>query len=67
MISYQIIQLYQINTDQSIFLCKENDYFKSLRNKVQHLVKNSKNYFSNDIEENKHDSKSLWKTLKSLG
>ena len=44
------------------------NYFKSLRNKVQDLVKSAKsNYFSSVIEENKHDSKSLWKTLKNLG
>ena len=42
--------------------------FKTLRNKVQYLVHNAKIiFFSSSIEENKHDSKSLWKILKTLG
>lgn len=42
--------------------------FKLLRNKVQNLVECAKKeYFSNTVEQNKNDSKSLWKTLKNLG
>ena len=42
--------------------------FQMFRNKVQNLVYSAKkDYFTNSIEQNKNDSKSLWKTLKSLG
>jgi hypothetical protein len=49
--------------------CQDNfETFKSLRNHVQQLVhKAKKEFFTNSIEQNKTDSKALWKTLKSLG
>ena len=42
--------------------------FKLSRNRVQHLVQSAKkDYVTNSVETNKNNSKSLWKTLKSLG
>lgn len=42
--------------------------FCKLRNSVQQQVKKAKSeYIESEIEENKNDSKKLWKTLKSLG
>ena len=44
------------------------DTFKCLRNKVQSLVHGAKkNYYKSTLEENKNNSKSLWKSLKSMG
>lgn len=48
---------------------QNSDIYKEychLRNKIQKLIKNAKsNYFENKIEENKGDSKSLWKQFKN--
>ena len=42
--------------------------FKSLRNKAQYAIdKAKKSYFTDTLEHNKNDSKSLWKSLKDLG
>ena len=42
--------------------------YRKLRNKVQCEIKKAKqNYILNQIEEQKNDSKKLWKTLKGLG
>ena len=42
--------------------------FNSLRNKVQREIRSAKaNYFKNKIEENKGNSKNLWKQLKTIG
>ena len=42
--------------------------FDSLRNKVQREIRSAKtNYLKNKIEENKGNSKNLWKQLKSTG
>ena len=39
-----------------------------IRNKVSDKIREAKaNYFSNKVEENKNDPKSLWKQFKSLG
>jgi len=50
---------------------KKKDFYKSYckyRNLVQKEVKRAKSeYITNQIEENKNDSKSLWKHLKDLG
>ena len=44
------------------------DRFKCLRNKVQLEIKKAKqNYILEQLEEQKNDSKKLWKTLKGLG
>ena len=42
--------------------------FKKLRNEAQYLVNKSKtNFFKDKLMGYKHDSKSLWKTLKTVG
>ena len=42
--------------------------FKVLRNKAQSAIfKAKKNYFTEKLEHNKNDSKTLWKTLRELG
>ena len=42
--------------------------FKKLRNSVQSLILSAKkNYYKSTLEENKNNSNSLWKILKSLG
>ena len=43
-------------------------HYRSSRNKVQSLINHKKqSYIKNSLEENKRDSKKLWKTLKNLG
>ena len=43
-------------------------YFKELRNKTQTLIYNAKRgYFKEKVENENHDSKSLWRSLKELG
>ena len=43
-------------------------YFKELRNKTQTLIYNAKRgYFKEKVENENHDSKSLWLSLKELG
>ena len=42
--------------------------FNETRNKLQRDIKKAKsNYFKNKVEENQHDSKKLWRHLKTLG
>ena len=42
--------------------------YRSSRNKVQNLINSKKKIFiQNSLEQNKRDSKKLWKTLKDLG
>ena len=44
------------------------NHFKNLRNKANSAISVAKkNYFKQSLEENKQDSKSLWKCLKELG
>lgn len=44
------------------------EIFKSLRNNTQEVICNAKkNFFVDTIEQNKNNSKSLWKSLKELG
>ena len=43
-------------------------HYRSSRNKVQTLINGKKkSYIQNSLQENKRDSKKLWKTLKNLG
>ena len=43
-------------------------HFKNIRNEVQTLIYTAKmNCFADKLEENKHNSKQLWKSLKELG
>jgi hypothetical protein len=45
----------------------QRDTFKAARNKVVRLVeKAKKDHIVNEIENNKFDSKALWKTLKNI-
>jgi hypothetical protein len=60
--------------DKAFYLYKRDkseenfNSFKQLRNKTQSMILNAKqNYFTDTLEENKSDSKSLWKALKNLG
>jgi len=58
--------LYKFNKDRS----KKEIYneYKKLRNKIQRDIKKTKSdYFLNELESNKNNSKQLWKQLKSLG
>ena len=42
--------------------------FRSLRNKTQITISKAKqNIFTEKLEENKHDSKTLWQHLKQIG
>lgn len=44
------------------------NYFRTMRNKANQIIMSAKkNYFKSSVENNMSDSKSLWKTLKSLG
>ena len=43
-------------------------FYRSSRNKVQTLINSKKQiYIQNSLEQNKRDSKKLWKILKNLG
>ena len=54
------------NKNKSIIELRK--HFNVVRNKVSDKIREAKaNYFSNKVEENKNDPKSLWKQFKSLG
>lgn len=72
-ISSEILQ-HIVNRDKAYNIFKQHKSeenlkaFREIRTKTQILIsKAKKNYFKTTIEENKHDSKNIWKNLKILG